>query len=259
MKKDSRQILKFFIIAAVVIMSAVLIAGCINNDQKSAEPVLVIHADKESAHNVFPGEKIEIVLPSNPTTGYSWIVTEKTGLNVVQNYEQASGIENLVGAGGHDIFEITSDKAGTYQFTAEYKRPWENDTEPLYVYNFTAVFNEPKDNNTGIESKTVLKLTFDGVVNPKAGEIVSILIDGNPTTGYKWSSVSDGLKVISSKYTPNDSHNQLGVGGVYDFRVTAEKAGTYIFKAEYKRPWDNSVGHAGAEPAAVIYFDLTFI
>lgn len=72
------------------------------------------------------------------------------------------------------------------------------------------------------------------------GTEVTITAKANPTTGYSWTIIeSDGLTIISDEYIPDEAEEgEVGVGGTQKWVVTAEKTGAYIFKAEYKRPWE---------------------
>ena len=74
------------------------------------------------------GSKIIISLAENPTTGYSWNVTSARGLSYVNDtfFEPETG---LVGAGGVHEWQYLAAEKGTAEFSAIYKRSWENVTE----------------------------------------------------------------------------------------------------------------------------------
>jgi len=112
------------------------------------------------------------------------------------------------------------------------------------------VFSEAEgDDPAGDVMLTVL---FNGVVNPKAGEVVKICTDGNPTTGYYWTaSPESGLTVLKDDYITDNTTGLVGAGGTYVWYVTAEKAGTYQFGATNQR--------SGQDPANLFFFDLTFV
>ena len=61
-------------------------------------------------------------IESNPTTGYSWFLVSDEGLKVETEFISKS---DLCGAPGIQVFMISSSKKGTFELTAEYKRPWE--------------------------------------------------------------------------------------------------------------------------------------
>ncbi|MCK9277218.1 MAG: protease inhibitor I42 family protein [Methanoculleus sp.] len=84
------------------------------------------------------GSKIIISLAENPTTGYSWNVTSARGLSYVNDtfFEPETG---LVGAGGVHEWQYLAAEKGAAEFSAIYKRPWENVTgnETTFAMAFT--------------------------------------------------------------------------------------------------------------------------
>lgn len=77
------------------------------------------------------GETFEVVLDSNPTTGYSWRVEVSSGSDVVElkgeDYEPDPVSEDVVGGGGKDTFTFEAAKAGAATITFEYLPPGEPD------------------------------------------------------------------------------------------------------------------------------------
>lgn len=73
-------------------------------------------------------------LESNPTTGYNWYLRSEEGLKVETEFISKS---DLCGAPGILVFLISSDKKGTFDLIADYKRPWEKEppvkTEELKI------------------------------------------------------------------------------------------------------------------------------
>ena len=79
-------------------------------------------------------------------------------------------------------------------------------------------------------------------VTAKAGDIITITTEGNPTTGYDWTEpvVSDGLDIIGWGHITTDGPEIVGAGTIYDWDVSADKPGTYTFTTEYKRAWEDA-------------------
>ena len=73
-------------------------------------------------------------IESNPTTGYNWYLRSEEGLKVEMEFISKS---DLCGAPGVLVFLISSDKKGTFDLIADYKRPWEKeapaDTKELRI------------------------------------------------------------------------------------------------------------------------------
>lgn len=67
---------------------------------------------------------------------------------------------------------------------------------------------------------------------------LTIVLDGNPTTGYEWKVIEmdeDNL-AITKEYIPKEtSENMVGSGGQYHFNVTGLKAGNCSIKLSYLR------------------------
>jgi len=84
------------------------------------------------------GSEITISLDENPTTGYSWNVTSSAGLEYV-NDTYIAPETGLVGAGGVHVWQYLAAEGGTAEFSAIYKRPWEETTgnETAFSMAFT--------------------------------------------------------------------------------------------------------------------------
>ena len=260
------------LLVLVVVAACVLAAGCIGTNNSTAtptqtpvptgngtvaptpapteEPVKTVTVQKFGMA-IPANDMIRFGLPANPTTGYQWAAANVTGLVINQTYDATPVAEGIVGSGGHDIFTITAENAGTYTFTAGDQRSWENET-PLETFTQQLVFANVTDRPA---DEPMLSVTFDGTVNPKTGEVVKIVTEGNPTTGYQWIVSNDTtVKVLNSTFVASaaDSGPIVGVGGNYEWLVTADKAGTYVFGAEYKRSWEE-------EPVGAFFFKITFV
>jgi len=84
------------------------------------------------------GSEIAIRLDENPTTGFSWNVTSSAGLEYVNDTYIAPETE-LVGAGGTHEWRYLAAEKGDAEFSAIYKRPWEETTgnETTFSLAFT--------------------------------------------------------------------------------------------------------------------------
>ncbi len=80
----------------------------------------------------------------------------------------------------------------------------------------------------------------DVTILSKCNEMIIITAVGNPTTGYTWSepAVSNGLEIVYSDYTQSKP-GMLGTGGLFEWGVSADTPGFYLFKTEYNRGWEN--------------------
>ncbi len=89
---------------------------------------------------------MKLTLDSNPTTGYSWTVTQDPELfNVGEEYIENSHEEGMTGVGGQQVFSLAPMKAGTSDVTFTYARPWEDPEADSTVVSYTVeVSNDMK-------------------------------------------------------------------------------------------------------------------
>ncbi|MBN1270500.1 MAG: protease inhibitor I42 family protein [Kiritimatiellae bacterium] len=83
------------------------------------------------------GGTLEIALPGNPTTGYSWDCTaDETPVLLLAEPDYRPD-SRAIGAGGRFIFRFRATAAGESTLRLVYRRPWEKDTPPLKTYEVT--------------------------------------------------------------------------------------------------------------------------
>ncbi len=123
-------------LVTVVMLIAFVAAGC------SESRAMFGQRDDGESVRVGVGQVLEVALPSNPTTGYSWQVAEVPAF-LTQSGEpvfEAREDDDVVGAGGTEIlrFEVTG--AGVGVLLLEYRRPWEADVpaEETFALDITA-------------------------------------------------------------------------------------------------------------------------
>lgn len=85
------------------------------------------------------GQTLSITLESNPSTGYSWQVTEvdKAVLHQSGGPEFKSSSANnppMPGAGGTETFRFETIGTGTTTLKLVYVRPWEKDVPPVKTF-----------------------------------------------------------------------------------------------------------------------------
>lgn len=80
-------------------------------------------------------------------------------------------------------------------------------------------------------------------VDLKAGELVTIRLEENPTTGYSWNmSFTKGLELIKDEFFSSAGTELVGAGGVHEWTVKANSTGQYNVSGIYKRPWEGITG-----------------
>ena len=107
-----------FLLAIAVIVLAVTNRGYVGEN---------FTTDGEGWSAEVTGDEMTLDLPSNPSTGYSWVVTEKTKVFATDSNQfiAETGEEVLAGAGGITQFHIAALKEGVGTMTLQYKQDWE--------------------------------------------------------------------------------------------------------------------------------------
>ena len=88
----------------------------------------VTKADADATINLPPGDKVLIILPGNPTTGYRWKLVGSLADSILQavpgpDYQPAG---TAIGSGGRFLFRYKAVRAGTEVLKFAYLRSWEN-------------------------------------------------------------------------------------------------------------------------------------
>ena len=105
---------------------------------------MIIHNHSNKIIEVKVGEKFAISLVSNPTTGYSWRLSE----SVTKEFCKLVGREyrppekGLIGGEGEEIWVFQAVQAMKTAISLEYIRPWKKDTPPLRKNKFVVIARE---------------------------------------------------------------------------------------------------------------------
>jgi inhibitor of cysteine peptidase len=84
------------------------------------------------------GQQLILSLPSDPTTGYRWVVRENAAAVLKslgpEVYSAGDGAE-LVGADGHSIWRFSALRTGQALLQLAYIQPWDAAAEPARRFN----------------------------------------------------------------------------------------------------------------------------
>jgi inhibitor of cysteine peptidase len=80
-------------------------------------------------------------------------------------------------------------------------------------------------------------------VQVQRGQVLTVTLESNPTTGYSWEWVDAGDGVLRQvgEAEFKSSSNLVGAPGTETLRFSAEKAGRTTIKLVYHRPWEKDV------------------
>jgi inhibitor of cysteine peptidase len=84
--------------------------------------------------------------------------------------------------------------------------------------------------------------TFE-TVRVHQGQLFSVTLASNPTTGYSWSDHhTAGLAVVNTQYvSPQHQPGLIGAGGRQVWQLMVVQPAPQRFVAEYSRPWEGEV------------------
>lgn len=95
-------------------------------------------SNAENVIKIKNGESFSVTLESNPTTGYMWETEyDKNYIQFIDRQFKPSSGEQIIGAGGSEIFNFVAIGVGESEILFSYLRPWENEkpAEKTEIYN----------------------------------------------------------------------------------------------------------------------------
>ena len=85
------------------------------------------------------GQILKILLPSNPTTGYSWMFENKPDEEILRMVEEAylppAPKSYVLGGGGNQYWLFSSIAPGKTSLSLAYRRAWEKHLSPVKNYH----------------------------------------------------------------------------------------------------------------------------
>lgn len=80
------------------------------------------------------GQRFEVHLPGNPSTGYRWTLTDPVPAQARQvgvvRVDRIGGTGSPIGAPAQEVFTFEATQPGTGSLAFEYRRPWEAGAVP---------------------------------------------------------------------------------------------------------------------------------
>jgi len=100
-----------------------------------AQQIQVTAADQGKNFTLQMGDSLVIVLDSNPSTGYAWVVKSVDNPVLSQSGEPVFKADsNQMGAPGNTTLTFKTMSSGSQVLTLLYQRPFEKDVQPLKTF-----------------------------------------------------------------------------------------------------------------------------
>jgi predicted secreted protein len=118
---------------AFLLFVSVILAACGN------APAALQPSDPAVPIEVSAGDEFEIVLASNPSTGYSWALVDELdpGVVAVVSQEYKGEEDAAPGSGGVDVWTFEAQSAGEAKIVLGYYPPSNDPTDPQQILEFT--------------------------------------------------------------------------------------------------------------------------
>lgn len=122
------------------------------------------------------------------------------------------------------------------------------------VEDSPAAGDKAEQTDIGVVKQVFVDESQDGqIVEVVAGNLVTVTLGSNPTTGFRWELAEPiderMLALIESKYVPGDESQQdkpvAGAGGNEEWTFETLAAGDVTISMAYSRPWEG--GEKGVE------------
>ena len=124
----------FFMIAILAI--SIVLSAC----SAASTPVTLTVKDVGTTITLQKGQKLEIKLEGNPTTGFNWYAyPELTSLLTQVGEPEFKADSKLIGSGGMITLRFEAAAAGQGKLQLAYRRAWEKDITPLQTFEVNIV------------------------------------------------------------------------------------------------------------------------
>jgi len=123
-----------------VIIIVGLLCACGVTSSSEASTRRLIEADSGRSVELHPGDKLEVTLPANPTTGFQWEVSAGNTAILQSNGEaEFQPSSSATGSGGSTTFHFQAIGPGQMQLKLIYHRPFEKDIPPVQTFEVNII------------------------------------------------------------------------------------------------------------------------
>ena len=111
------------------------------------------------------GDTLRVVLPSTPSTGFSWHVAESNTVLKATGSSNTSGAQKTVGAPERQTLAFTAATSGQDNLVLDYSRPWEKGKPAARQYSIAVTVHESAASNAAspvVITGGILQGTYSG-------------------------------------------------------------------------------------------------
>jgi inhibitor of cysteine peptidase len=128
---------KLPILLLVLLLVALLVSAYIG---RNSAVIQINQYDAGKTIQLSTGDKLEVYLEGNPSTGYVWeVLSGQDLLQQSSDMEFTAASQQLVGSSGEMRFEFEAIAAGESALQMVYLRPFERDIDPLQTYTVNII------------------------------------------------------------------------------------------------------------------------
>jgi inhibitor of cysteine peptidase len=128
---------KLPILFLVLLLVALLVSAYIG---RNSAVIQINQDDAGKTIQLSTGDKLEVYLEGNPSTGYIWeVLSGQELLQQSSDMEFTAASQQLVGSSGEMRFEFEAIAAGEAALQMVYLRPFERDIDPLQSYSVNII------------------------------------------------------------------------------------------------------------------------
>jgi inhibitor of cysteine peptidase len=88
------------------------------------------------------GDKLEIALPANPTTGYVWEVSSLDPTVLKQDKSEFLPGDKAIGSGGMEVIKLQAIGEGKSELKLIFHRPFERNKPPLKTFEASVIIKK---------------------------------------------------------------------------------------------------------------------
>jgi predicted secreted protein len=131
---------------SLLVVLVVLLAGAFGQaaSVSDAEVVTATQDQKSAETSVTTKQEVQLRLPAQPGTGFSWTLLNKVSLVKLKGQSTEPAAKAQPGAWQTQVFRFKAKKAGSETLEFGYRRSWEKGTPPAKTFSLRITIADSK-------------------------------------------------------------------------------------------------------------------